>query len=150
MGNSKGFNVNGMEFTQEDIVKALSDIMRGNTDFTINGECSECGECCSNLLPMSKDEIKAIRKVVREQKIQPLPHNVTMLESMDWLCPFLDTNKENHKCVIYQHRPLICRDFSCHNMAIGKRPGNEMIMNVTKCDLVNVRKEFWNQDGNIL
>jgi hypothetical protein len=30
-------------------------------DNTVNGKCSRCGECCSNLLPLSEKEISDIK-----------------------------------------------------------------------------------------
>ena len=30
-------------------------------NFTVNDKCSNCGQCCSNLLPMSEKEVKNIK-----------------------------------------------------------------------------------------
>ena len=41
----------------EQMLKEFSD---GTYNLTCNGKCTECGECCSNLLPMTDDEIENI------------------------------------------------------------------------------------------
>ena len=69
-------------------------------DFTVNGKCSNCGECCSTLLPVSDDEIKQIRQYIRKHHIK-LKHNVKApmaARTIDLTCPFLDVSKE-HKCM---------------------------------------------------
>lgn len=85
-------------------------------DFTVNGKCSNCGECCSTLLPVSGDEIKQIRQYIRKHHIK-LKHNVKApmaARTIDLTCPFLDVSKE-HKCMIYEVRPLVCSKFICSN-----------------------------------
>lgn len=34
-------------------------------------------------------------------------------KSIDFLCPFLNTNKEKEKCMIYEVRPNICKSYLC-------------------------------------
>ena len=34
------------------------------TDFTKYGQCSNCGQCCSDLLHLSKEEIKRIEDLL--------------------------------------------------------------------------------------
>ncbi len=84
------------------------------TDFTNNGECSNCGGCCSALLPVSDDEIKQIRQYIKSNHIKPKSGvRAPMINPMiDLTCPFLDVSKEQ-KCMIYEVRPLICRKFTC-------------------------------------
>jgi len=38
----------------------MADMNNGTYDLTCNGECTQCGNCCSNLLPMTEDEIATI------------------------------------------------------------------------------------------
>lgn len=84
-------------------------------DFTVDGKCSSCGECCSTILPASDEEIKEIKQYVQKNHIKP-KSNITapMMNTIDLTCPFLDVSKE-HKCMIYEVRPLICRKFICSN-----------------------------------
>ena len=37
------------------------DMEHGVYNHTNNGECTGCGDCCSNLLPMTEKEIEAIK-----------------------------------------------------------------------------------------
>lgn len=79
-------------------------------DFTCNGECSNCGQCCSNLLPMSRKEIKRIKAYIKKHHIKEQRHNGIM--GVDMTCPFRD--EANKKCLIYEVRPCICQLFICN------------------------------------
>ena len=83
-------------------------------DFTINGRCSNCGGCCSSLLPLSDSEIKDIQKYVDKHHI--IDCRTEIVDSnvqLDLRCPFRD---ESHKkCVIYPVRPRICKMFICND-----------------------------------
>lgn len=81
------------------------------TDFTDNGKCSNCGQCCSNLLPMSNKEIKQIKHYIKKHHIKEQRHNVA--SGVDMTCPFRD--EANKKCLIYEIRPAICREFMCNH-----------------------------------
>ena len=72
------------------------------------GECSNCGECCTDTLPLSTDEIVKIRNYVNKHKIKEQRH---ITSNIDMTCPFRDNL--NKKCLIYKVRPLICRNFKC-------------------------------------
>lgn len=80
-------------------------------DFTCNGECSNCGQCCSNLLPLSSEEVKRIKKYIKSHNIKEQRHNAMV--GVDMTCPFRD--EANRKCLIYQIRPAICRQFMCNH-----------------------------------
>lgn len=84
----------------------------GVWDFTVDGHCSNCGSCCSNLLPITRAEINKIRKYVRLKGIKPQLHRYpTAQATMDAVCPF--RNNSTRRCEIYEVRPAICRDFQC-------------------------------------
>lgn len=80
-------------------------------DFTKDGKCSNCGECCSNILPMSRKDIKRIKAYVKQHNIKEQRHNA--LVGIDMTCPFRD--EANRKCLIYEIRPAICRCFMCNH-----------------------------------
>lgn len=82
---------------------------QGVYNFTDNGKCTSCGQCCSNILPMSKEEIKAIRKYKRKHHIQDTSKKDGV--DINLVCPFRDNGEKI--CTIYPVRPLICRDFKC-------------------------------------
>lgn len=79
-------------------------------NFTDNGKCSNCGQCCSNMLPMSQTEVKRIKEYIKKHNIKEQRHNA--LSGVDMTCPFRD--ETNKKCLIYKVRPQICRQFMCN------------------------------------
>lgn len=81
------------------------------TDYTVNGKCSNCGQCCSNCLPLSDAEVKRIKVYIKKHKIKEQRHNVMV--GVDMTCPFRD--ERNKKCLIYEIRPAICREFMCNH-----------------------------------
>lgn len=84
----------------------------GIYDFTIDGKCSGCGSCCSNLLPISSKEIKEIKRYIRKKGIKEQIRRYPTTEPIvDLTCPF--RSEEEKKCLIYPVRPAICRDFQC-------------------------------------
>lgn len=80
-------------------------------DFTKDGKCSNCGQCCSNFLPLSETEIKRIKAYIKKHNIKEQRHNVMV--GVDMTCPFRD--ERNSKCLIYEIRPVICREFMCNH-----------------------------------
>lgn len=85
----------------------------GCYDYTINGECSKCGSCCSAILPLQKSEIVRLKQLIKVKGIKPHKQlNVLARASImiDLTCPFLT---ENHQCSIYDERPFICKVFKC-------------------------------------
>lgn len=85
------------------------------TDYTINGECSGCGSCCSNILVLSEQEIETIKRYIKRHHIKEQKHSIpaNSAKVMDLTCPFLNLGKKD-KCVIYKVRPMICRCFKCN------------------------------------
>ena len=39
-------------------------------DLTCNGECTQCGQCCGNLLPMTDEEIATIHKYIKRYHVE--------------------------------------------------------------------------------
>lgn len=113
----------------------------GVYDFTKDGQCSNCGSCCSNFLPISGKEIKAIRRYIEKRKIKERRHVFPFSDfpDMDFTCPFRD-NAER-KCVIYSVRPAICRDFRCDKPAKNIQADKSMYHG--KYSIVDMRKEFF-------
>ena len=126
------------------IDQILLDMREGVYDFTVDGECSGCGQCCSNFLPMSDKEVKRIRRYVQENCIHEQKHIIPLAEAaQDWTCPFRDNT--NKRCVIYAVRPQICREFRCNN------PKNEIVATRDLLGSVNrivfVREEFFGEEN---
>lgn len=79
-------------------------------DSTTNGKCSGCGSCCSNILPLTMEEVRQIKAYIKQHNIKEQRNNVLM--GVDMSCPFRD--ERNKKCLIYSIRPAICREFMCN------------------------------------
>lgn len=106
-------------------------------DYTNGGKCSNCGQCCSNLLPLSDGEIKAIKAHIKKHHIKEQRHNA--MNGIDMTCPFRD--EKSRKCLIYEVRPQICRLFKCDQCA-DEIAGNKLRMhNVNKVTIM--RYEFF-------
>lgn len=86
----------------------------------VNGKCVGCGNCCTELLPMTLKEVETIRKYVKEHKIKPYSEiffEYNGAPSTNLMCPFRDL--ETKTCRIYDVRPNICRQFKCNqNMRV--------------------------------
>lgn len=79
------------------------------TNYTCNGKCSCCGQCCGDLLHLSKREINLIDNYLKKHKVEATPQNIMF--DYDNTCPFRDN--KNKICKIYEVRPDICRIFKC-------------------------------------
>lgn len=86
---------------------------QGCYNFTKNGECSKCGNCCSTLLPLKVTEIYRLRKLIKERGLKPREQPKVVVAA-DLMCPFLTMD---NLCSIYNERPYICKIFRC-----DKRP----------------------------
>ena len=93
----------------------MNDYKSGIYNYTKDGKCSGCGNCCSRHLAMSNKEINTIRNYIKKHNIVQQKHAVYVYADpmFDATSPFLDDSKPNHKCTIYEVRPLICREFKC-------------------------------------
>lgn len=106
-------------------------------DLTTNGQCSRCGSCCSNFLPMTNNEKKRLQRLVKEHKAEV---QIKKFQGKLYMaCPFLIMNNENNitKCSVYKDRPLICRVFKCN-----KKPQPLSV----KMNLVDVMKDIVHYD----
>ena len=101
--------------TISDMEQVRREMEHGVYDLTDNGKCTGCGQCCSNVLPMTDIEIQRISKYIKRYNIKECKHFVPTKEpALDMSCPFLDTSKDKDKCKIYEVRPQVCRDFICN------------------------------------
>ena len=80
-------------------------------DCTKNGKCSNCGECCTACLPISKEEYLLIKDYISTHHITQ-ENPVDMAQNNIYFdCPFHD--RVNKRCKIYEVRPEVCRNFLC-------------------------------------
>lgn len=80
-------------------------------DLTIDGKCSNCGNCCTEFVPLTKKETETIRKYLKQHPEIKM-HRHLDKENIEILCPFRD--KVNKRCTIYEVRPRVCRRFICN------------------------------------
>ena len=113
-------------------------------DYTKNGECSNCGNCCGNLLPLTNDEVNRIKKYVRKHRIKENIFRPPLVGPViNYICPF--RNDKEHKCDIYDIRPQVCRGFIC-NIRINDTT-YEDFPNPDDVEIVNMRKTFYPERG---
>jgi Fe-S-cluster containining protein len=102
-------------------------------------KCKGCGECCSNLLPLTVDEIIDLKFLAKGKE----SHKRKYLNDYYMVCPFLN---ENNRCDIYENRPWICKTFTCDKFknAIFDEEDRQEIDK--KRSIVNLRKEIFNEE----
>lgn len=78
----------------------------------VDGQCSGCGECCTDLLPVSPQELRRLKEYAKAHHLKE--HRQAPFfdrKAVDLTCPF--RNQQTGKCDVYKVRPQICRDFIC-------------------------------------
>lgn len=126
-----------------EVISALQAVQKGMEDniynFTKDGKCSGCGNCCSNLLPMSQKEVDAIRRYIEKHNIKECRHLLPVATpTIDITCPFRDN--DNSCCRIYEARPEICKQFICDSEKRAKH--NRKLLGQTRT-IRDVREEFF-------
>lgn len=116
------------------------------TDFTVDGKCSSCGNCCGNFLPISGREIKEIKRYIKKHRI---PEQIRVFPetgvSIDCTCPF--RSEVEKKCLIYPIRPEICRVFQC-NQSTDVIRKNKSLLN-HKYYTVDMRSVFYGHEDGV-
>lgn len=111
-------------------------------NFTKDGKCSGCGNCCSNLLPMSRKEIEIIRKYMKKHHIKESKRLFPLSKkAIDMICPFRDNDKGI--CTIYEVRPEICKKFICDSEKRVKH--NRKLLGQTR-EIIDVRETFFGSE----
>lgn len=116
------------------IKEILENMENGVYDFTKDGECVGCGNCCSNLLPLSNMEIIEIKQYIKKHNIKERKHIApTANPTLDLTCPFLMDEKSKDKCAIYPVRPKICRVFCCNQPPSKVQENKALFWESRKC-----------------
>lgn len=124
----------------KDIDEMITDMNAGVFDFTDNGKCTNCGQCCGNYLPVSDSDVKKIKQYISKHRIVEQVRNYpTAYKTVDFQCPFRD--ELNKKCTIYPVRPLICRDFKCDKPSKQIAADKELLH--SQLGVVDMRREFF-------
>lgn len=126
-----------------DVISFLESVKRDMDDniynFTKNGKCSGCGNCCSRLLPMSQKEVDVIHRYINKHGIKECKHLLPVARPViDMTCPFRDN--DNNVCTIYEVRPEICKQFICDSEKRAKC--NRKLYSQTR-NIIDVRSEFY-------
>ena len=116
----------------------LRDMKNGVFNFTDNGKCTCCGNCCTALLPVTKEELKTIKRYIKRKHIRPVVHYGKA--SIDLTCPF--RNDAEKKCNVYEVRPAICRDFKCDKPQKLINETKETFHYDSRFHVVNMREVF--------
>lgn len=125
------------------LAEAIENMKNGTYDMTKDGECIQCGACCSNYLPMTQKEIKEIHRYMKKHNVKEYKHLFPVSNiAFDMTCPFMDDSKLKEKCRIYEVRPEICKQFTC---AKDKKPFSDRCNHY---DIVDMRKEFFGDSKN--
>ena len=126
-----------------EIVSMLEAVRKGMEDniynYTVDGKCSSCGNCGSNILPMSRKEIDIIKKYIKKNGIEECKHLFPVVgKNYDMTCPFRDNTKKI--CTIYPVRPEICKQFICDSEKRAKH--NRKLLGQTRT-ITMVRETFF-------
>lgn len=125
---------------EEVLRKTIEGMESGAYDFTVDGKCSNCGSCCSNFIPVSSKEIKLIRRYVEKHKIKEQKRLIPTADPyIDCTCPF--RSEEERKCLVYEVRPAICRDFQCDKPAKHIKANKNLYHG--KYMVCDMRREFF-------
>lgn len=77
-------------------------------------ECEQCGKCCKESKPaVTFAEAFKISNLPIEIDFEKLKKQVTVKDS-DSTCIFY----ENNKCIIYEHRPVMCKLHFCKQTVV--------------------------------
>lgn len=78
----------------------------------IDGQCSNCGNCCTDMLPLTMGELLRLKEYAKKHRLKE--HRQAPFwdwKATDMTCPF--RNQQTKKCDVYPARPRICREFLC-------------------------------------
>lgn len=128
------------------VEEMISDMEHGVYDFTKEVKCSDCGNCCSNFLPVTKGEVNRISRYIKANGITEQNHLTAPMAAesydgvYDAVCPFRDN--VNKRCVIYEVRPAICRKFRCDKPRKHDYGGNTKVYH-SGVQIVFMRETFF-------
>lgn len=121
----------------------MGNIESEHNDYTCNGKCSNCDACCSNTLPMTKQDIARVRRYINKHHIEPINHvpAIVAYKHMDGICPFRDMT--NERCVIYEARPTVCRLYQCNYSIVDIAKAVKGKFSSSKAKSYDVRSTFY-------
>lgn len=81
-----------------------------------NPNCNNCNDCCSLNVMLTKEEYEFYIKHFKKNKkvlvelAQKHREKGKKVKAINFMCPF---TSKGRKCLIYNIRPQICKDFHC-------------------------------------
>ena len=114
----------------------LCNMKSGLYNYTKDGRCSGCGNCCSALLPVTRKEVKLIKRYVKAHCIRVEKNG----NEADLSCPFRDGKEK--RCTVYAVRPQICRVFRCDRLEKDPGAGKGEFNPDAGYQLMNIREVF--------
>jgi len=124
--------------TYKDIIKMTIEEGYRGADFTCNGICSKCGECCGAILPLDQEDVDKISEYVLENKIHSIAATLIMQNKLQ--CPYYTGNKEKG-CAIYPARPKVCKLYKCDKKGFTLEEINKM-KNAVPCYMWKLAKDL--------
>lgn len=135
----------------------LKDLDATPKDLSVDGQCTGCGECCTNVMAMSDADISRIRAYIKHHGIKPISHFKAPFagDFVDMCCPFLDDKKPAKKCTIYPVRPALCRYFMCRSISdpeyrdqmLRRMSRDKDMQEAAFAPKLNVRETFFPEEG---
>lgn len=81
----------------------------------VGGKCTHCGECCADMLPLTKGELEILKRYAKKHNLKE--HRQAPFwdpKATDLTCPFRNQQtQQTQRCDVYPVRPLICKTFIC-------------------------------------
>lgn len=124
--------------TYKDIIEMTIEKGYLGTDYTCNGNCSKCGECCGAILPLDQEDLDRIEKYVLENSIHSIAASLILQNKLQ--CPYYTGNKEKG-CAIYPARPKVCRLYKCDKKGFTLEEINKM-KNAVPCHMWKLAKDL--------
>ena len=115
--------------TYKDIIKMTIEEGYRGADFTCNGICSKCGECCGAILPLDQEDVDKIHSIA-----------ATLIMQNKLQCPYYTGNKEKG-CAIYPARPKVCKLYKCDKKGFTLEEINKM-KNAVPCYMWKLAKDL--------
>jgi Fe-S-cluster containining protein len=83
-------------------------------------KCLRCGRCCSLKVKLSKEDIKRLEKAGKKDFIE----GKHWLKRINKYCQFLEIKNGKSRCLVYNSRPEICRNWPLKRFTTDVRCSN--------------------------
>lgn len=123
-------------------LKAVLDDGEEYSNNCIDGRCSNCGECCADLLPLTQKELQRLKDYAKKHRLREHRQAPFFdLSATDLTCPF--RNQAERRCDVYEVRPLICRSFICTKLLQQAQKDRDLIHASSGMRVYSIRYEVF-------